>query len=96
MSQYITIHSLTNSTAKYQTLSTSGTQANSAAITARRIMITTGNLAHHVQFNTSPWVTTANGFCIPANTSMMFNFTTGDKVGVITVGASSMSILDLD
>jgi hypothetical protein len=41
-------------------------------------------------------VTTANGFIVPANTTMIFNFKSGNKVAAAAVAASSMSILDLD
>jgi len=96
MSQYITIHDLGTGNSAYQTISTSATSQQSAAITARRIMMTTGNLTHYVQFGTSPVVTTGNGFVIPSNTSMLFNFRTGDKVAVVATAASSCSIVDLD
>lgn len=96
MSQYFTIHSITDNSAKFQTLATSSTSTLSSAITGRRIAITTGNLAHSVQFGASPAVTTANGFVIPANTVMIFNFKSGNKVAAAAIGASQMSIVDLD
>jgi hypothetical protein len=49
-----------------------------------------------VQFGTAPGVTTSNGFVIPSNTSMIFNFKSGNKVAVVSTAASQMSILDLD
>jgi hypothetical protein len=96
MSQYLTIHDLTSGASAYQTISTTTSSQQSAAITARRIMITTGNLTQYVQFGTSPVVTTGNGFVIPSNTTMLFNFRSGDKVAVVSTAASSMSITDLD
>lgn len=97
MSQYYTIQTIEGTdTVKFQTLATSSTVSVSNAFTSRRILITTGNLAHYVQFGTAPGVTTANGFIVPANTTMIFNFKSGNKVAAAAVAASSMSILDLD
>ena len=97
MSQYFTIQTIDgNNTDKYQTISTSTTSTQSTTITARRIAVTTGNLTHYVRFGSSPVVTTANGFVIPSNTTMIFNFYSGNKVATIATGASSMSIIDLD
>lgn len=97
MSQYYTIHTIDGAdSAKYQTLQTSTTTVVSNAFTSRRILITTGNLAQSVQFGTAPGVTTSNGFVIPSNTSMIFNFKSGNKVAVISTAASQISILDLD
>jgi hypothetical protein len=97
MSQYYTIHTIDGAdSAKYQTLQTTTTSTVSSAIAARRILITTGNVAQSVQFGTAPGVTNSNGFVIPSNTSMIFNFKSGNKVAVISTAASQMSILDLD
>ena len=97
MSQYYTIQTIDGvDTIKYQTIATSSTVSVSAALTSRRILITTGNLAHSVQFGTAPSVTSANGFVIPANAQMVFNFKSGNKVAAISTGPSQISILDLD
>lgn len=97
MSQYYTIQTIDGvDTVKFQTIATSSTAVVSNAFTSRRILITTGNLAHSIQFGTAPGVTNANGFVIPANTSMIFNFKSGNKVAVATTAASQCSILDLD
>jgi hypothetical protein len=97
MSQYYTIQTIDGAdTIKFQTIATSSTASVSSAFASRRILITTGNVAHSVQFGSAPGVTTANGFVIPANTSMIFNFKSGNKVAVAAIAASQCSILDLD
>ena len=97
MSQYFTIHTIDGvDTAKYQTIQTTTTSTVSSAINGRRILITTGNLAQSVQFGTAPVTTTSNGFVIPSNTEMIFNFKPGNKVAVASIAASQISILDLD
>jgi hypothetical protein len=97
MSQYYTIQTIDGvDTVKYQTLQTTTTATVSSVFTSRRILITTGNLAQSVQFGTAPSVTTSNGFVIPSNTTMIFNFKAGNKVAAASTAASQMSILDLD
>lgn len=95
MSQYLTPFSIDNNTANFQTIAVSGTSAQSTAITARRILITTNTLAVFVKFGSNPTATTSD-FLVPANTTMYFNFKTGDKVAVISSAATSISILDQD
>ena len=95
MSQYLTPFSIDDNSANFQTVSVSGTSAQSTAITARRIVITTNTIAVFVKFGTNPTATTAD-FLIPANTTMYFNFKTGDKVAVISSTTTSISILDQD
>lgn len=95
MSQYLTPYSIDNNTAQFQTVAVSGTSAASAAITARRILITTGTLPVFVKFGTAPTATTSD-FQIPANSVMYFNWKTGDKVAAIASGATAISILDQD
>jgi hypothetical protein len=97
MSQYYTIQTIDGvDTVKYQTLQTTTTATVSSVIAGRRILITTGNVAQSVQFGIAPGVTTSNGFVIPSNTQMIFNFRPGNKVATASVAASQMSILDLD
>lgn len=97
MSQYYTIQTIDGAdTIKFQTIATSSTASVSSAFASRRVLITTGNVAHSVQFGSAPGVTTANGFVIPANTQMVFNFKSGNKVAVAAIAASQCSILDLD
>ena len=97
MSQYYTIQTIDGAdTVKFQTLQTTTTATISNAFAGRRILITTGNVAHSVQFGLAPSVTTSNGFVIPANTQMIFNFRSGNKVAAAAVAASQMSIVDLD
>lgn len=96
MSQYLTVQDLSSGTANYQTVATSSTSAQSTAITARRIMITTGTLPAFVLFGTNPTAVVNSSFQIPANTAMWFNFKTGDKVAAVTSSASAISILVQD
>lgn len=97
MSQYYTIQTIDGlDTTKFQTLQTTTTATVSSAFAGRRILITTGNTAHSVQFGLAPSVTTSNGFVIPANTQMIFNFRSGNKVAAAAVAASQLSIVDLD
>lgn len=95
MSQYLTPFSISDNSANFQTIAVSGTSAQSAAITARRIVITTNTLAVFVKFGTNPTATTSD-YLVPANTTMYFNFKTGDKVAVISSGNTSISIVDQD
>lgn len=95
MSQYLTPFSIDDNSAKFQTLAVSGSSAASTAITARRILITTGTLPVFVAFGAAPTATTSS-FQIPANTIMAFNFKTGDKVAAIASNSTSISILDQD
>lgn len=95
MSQYLTPFSIIDNTANFQTISVSGTSAQSTAITARRIVITTNTLAVFVKFGSNPTATTSD-YLVPANTIMYFNFKTGDKVAVISSGNTSISIVDQD
>lgn len=101
--KYYTLYTTLNpadvgSAARWETVATtSGASAASAAIAARRIMITTAGAPHYFVFGAAPTATTA-GFLIPANTSMMFNFNSGDKVaGIQSSGAASaFCVVDLD
>lgn len=95
MSQYLTPFSIDNNAANFQTIAVSGTSAQSTAITARRIVITTNTLAVFIKFGSNPTATTSD-FLVPANTTMFFNFKTGDKVAVISSANTSVSILDQD
>jgi len=95
MSQYFTPYTLDDNTAKYQTISTNGSSVASSAITARRILITTGTQATYVDFGSAPTAAVTT-YVIPANSQMIFNFKSGNKVAVYTVTQSYTSILDLD
>lgn len=95
MSQYFTPYTLDSNTAKYQTISTNGASVASTAITARRILITTGTQATYIDFGAAPTAALTT-FVVPANSQMIFNFKSGNKVAVFTVTQSYTSILDLD
>jgi hypothetical protein len=95
MSQYLTPFSIDNNTAQFQTIAVSGTSAQSTAIAARRIVITTNTLAVFVKFGANPTATTSD-YLVPANSVMYFNFKTGDKVAAISSAATSISIVDQD
>ena len=96
MSQYYTIQLLDGTDAtKYQTISTNNTSVVSSAITARRILITTGSQTTYIEFGTSPSAGVTK-YVVPANSQMIFNFKSGNKVAVYTATQSYTSILDLD
>ena len=96
MSQYYTIQLLDGTDAtKYQTISTNNTSVVSSAITARRILITTGSQTTYIEFGTNPTASVAD-YVVPANSQMIFNFKSGNKVAVYTATQSYTSILDLD
>ena len=96
MSQYYTIQSLDGlDTTNYQTLSTNNTISTSTAITSRRILITTGAQTTFIEFGTAPNAGVTK-YVVPANTQMIFNFKSGNKVAVFTTSQSYTSILDLD
>lgn len=102
MSQYYTPFRIdeattTTNTAKCQTVAlTANTTATSAAVTARRILITNGASPAFIAFGGTPTVTINTGFQLPANAAMVFNFKSGDKVAAISGSGSAISILDLD
>jgi hypothetical protein len=96
MSQYFTIQTLDGTDAvRFQTISTNNASVQSTAITARRILITTGTQPTYIEFGTNPTASVAD-FVVPANSQMIFNFKSGNKVAVYTATQSYTSILDLD
>lgn len=95
MSQYFTPQNLDDDSIRYQTISTNGASVVSTAVTARRILITTGPVTTFVEFGAAPTASVAD-FVIPANSQMIFNFKSGNKVAVYTATQSYTSILDLD
>lgn len=96
MSQYYTIQTLDgNDSVKYQTISTNNSVSTSTAITARRILITTGSVPTYIEFGTAPNAGVTK-FVVPANNQMIFNFKSGNKVAVFTTAQSYTSIVDLD
>lgn len=96
MSQYFTIQTLDGTDAvRFQTISTNNASVQSTAITARRILITTGTQPTYIEFGTNPSAGVAD-FVVPANSQMIFNFKSGNKVAVYTATQSYTSILDLD
>lgn len=99
MSQYFTPYKIDEASgtdsAKYQTISTSNSSVASNAIVARRILVTTGPQTTFVAFGSAPTASAAS-YVIPANSQMIFNFKSGNKVAVFTASQSYTSILDLD
>ena len=95
MSQHFTPYTLDADAAKFQTISTNNASVQSTAITARRILITTGGQTTFVEFGANPTASVVD-FVIPANSQMFFNFKSGNKVAVFTSSQSYTSILDLD
>jgi hypothetical protein len=101
MSQYYTITTITTGTttgtSKFQTVAlTANTLATSASVAARRILITNGAAPTFVAFGAAPTATLTTGFQLPANSEMIFNFRSGDKIAAISASNSAISILDLD
>ena len=85
-------------TSKYVTMETSLT-AQTATITASRIMISSAVNAHIVAFGTNPnLTTTTNCMIIPAGQTLLFNFVSGEKIAVkcITAGTGHVTIVDMD
>ena len=87
-----------NAVAQYQTISTTTSSQQSAAISADRILITSGVQTHFVAFGSNPSAAvTANTICIPADTTLMFEFISGNKVAVKTLTSTGhLSIVALD
>jgi hypothetical protein len=101
MSQYYTITTITTGTNtgtnKYQTMAlTANTVSTSTAVTARRILITNGATPTFVAFGATPTASVTTGFQLPANSEMIFNFRSGDRVAAISASNNTVSILDLD
>jgi len=96
MSQYYTIQTLDGvDTNRYQTLSTNNASVQSTTISARRILITTGSQPTYIEFGINPTAGVTK-FVVPANSQMIFNFRSGNKVAVYTATQSYTSIIDLD
>jgi len=80
--------------AKFQTIATSSSNAQSAAIDTDRIMLVSAS-DHFVAFGTNPTATSA-GFVLPANNPMHFVITKGHKVAAITHnGSGHLTILKI-
>jgi hypothetical protein len=87
----------TSGTRKFQTLVTTAVNT-STAITANRILIIGSLQANFIQFGANPVasVSTAS-FVLPANTTMMFNFVSGEKVSAVShTGSAYVTIVDMD
>ena len=96
MSRYHTLYDSTG-TAKYQTISTSGTSARSSAITARRITVIGNGTAHFMAFGTSTVTASATNCVVPAGAVLDFNFVSGQYVAVIAAsGSGYVTIIDSD
>ena len=96
MDKRITAYDSTG-TRKFQTLLTT-TVNTSTAITSNRILIIGSLQANFIQFGANPVasVSTAS-FVLPANTTMMFNFVSGEKVSAVShAGAAYITIVDMD
>lgn len=102
MSQYYTPFNIndsstTTNSAYYQNVSlTANNVSTSTAITARRILITNGTAPTFVAFGPAPVVSLTTGFQLPANSAMIFNFESGNKVAAVSGSNILISILDLD
>ena len=97
MDKRITAYDSTG-TRKFQTLVTTSVAGTSTAITANKILLIGSLQAHFVQFGANPVATASTAsFVLPANTTMMFNFTSGQKVGVVShTGTAYLTIVDMD
>ena len=78
--------------AKFQTLGTSATSSQSAAIDADKIVLIT-NEAHYVAFGTNPTATDTS-FILPAGFPLQIAFVKGQKVAARTHnGSGHLTIL---
>lgn len=96
MDKRITAYDSTG-TRKFQTLLTT-TVNTSTAITSNRILIIGSLQPNFIQFGANPVasVSTAS-FVLPANTTMMFNFVSGEKVSAVShTGSAYITIVDMD
>ena len=96
MDKRITAYDSTG-TRKFQTLLTT-TVNTSTAITSNRILIIGSLQANFIQFGANPTASiSTSSFILPANTTMMFNFTSGEKVSAIShTGTAYITIVDMD
>jgi hypothetical protein len=96
MDKRITAYEDDGTTKKFQTLVTTSPGAVSTAITANKILITSGLQANFIEFGSAPTATTSS-FVLPANTSMQFNFVSGQKVSALShTGIAYVTIVDMD
>jgi hypothetical protein len=97
MDKRITAYDITG-TKKFQTLVTTAVASTSTAITANRILLVSSLQAHYIQFGANPVATASTAsFVIPANTTMMFNFKSGEKVSAVShTGTAYLTIVDMD
>lgn len=80
--------------AKFQTLGTSATSSQSAAIDSDRILLIC-NEAHYVAFGANPTATDTS-FIIPAGFPLQMSFTRGHKVAARThTGSGHLTILEM-
>jgi len=88
----------TNGTAKFTTLVTTAAVSTSSAITANRILLIGSLQAQFIQFGVNPVATASTAsFVLPANTTMMFNFTSGEKISAVShTGTAYLTIVDMD
>lgn len=87
----------TSGTRKFQTLLTT-TVNTSTAITSNRILIIGSLQANFIQFGANPTASiSTSSFILPANTTMMFNFVSGEKVSAVShTGTAYVTIVDMD
>jgi hypothetical protein len=80
--------------AQYQTIATSTSSSQSAAITTDRILVISAT-AHFIAFGTNP-TADATGFIVPPNTPMQLVITRGHKVAARThSGNGHITVLEL-
>jgi hypothetical protein len=97
MDKRITAYDSTG-TSKFQTLVTTAAASTSTAITANRILLIGSLQAQFIRFGANPVasISTAS-FVLPANTTMMFNFTSGEKISAVShTGTAYLTIVDMD
>ena len=96
MDKRITAYDSTG-TRKFQTLLTT-TVNTSTAITSNRILIIGSLQANFIQFGANPTASiSTSSFILPANTTMMFNFVSGEKVSAVShTGTAYVTIVDMD
>ena len=84
--------------AKFQTLVTTAAVSTSSAITASKILLIGSLQANFIQFGSNPTASlSTSSFVLPANTTMMFNFTSGQKISAVShTGTAYLTIVDMD
>lgn len=99
MDKRVTLYAANTSSRWQNVVVGSASATTSTAINASQILINVGGPSStafvYLAFGTNPTASTS-GFVVPSNSSMLFNFTPGDKVSVLaSAGSGVISIVPL-